>query len=91
MTSAFRSPIIVRPTATNDAFEVILTNVTRDACSRIASSDMGTGMRSVFVGANLAAVTEAQLTTRDGLGAYTAALANTTCNGPTRAIGWRFN
>ena len=96
LTSAFNGPVIVAASNTNQNFDVALNNVPRDACSRLASSDLGTGMMAVGVAAsdgtgalaNTAMV--ARLATNPNE-AYGAVAANAACAAPFNSLAWRFN
>lgn len=96
LTSAFQGPVVVVSSNNNQNFDVAMTNVPRDACSRLATADMGTGMLAVGVGANdptggtgIAAMSGR--VTSNPSQAYTAPGANAACATALNVIAWRFN
>jgi type II secretory pathway pseudopilin PulG len=91
--SPFRTPVTVRPGPGNSSFEIGFGGIPAAACNRLATSDLGTGMLSVYVlgtGTNIPSA--ANLDSRAGQGAYNAAGANTACaSASNNLIAWRFN
>ena len=96
LTSSFNGPVIVVSSNTDQNFDIAITNVPRDACNRLSTSDMGTGMLAVGVGANDPTgatgigVMAGRVATNPSM-AYTAAEANAACIGALNVVAWRFN
>lgn len=96
LTSAFLSPVLVRPAEANRQFQVTMTGIPRAECQRLAHFNMRDIIpeaMAVGVGADIAAAA-ARVESRlaSGLGQpYAAAEAATACKVHGNVLAWRFN
>ena len=96
ITSPFRGPVVIQSAPGDQNFEIALTNVDRNACIRMATTDLGTAMVSIGVAPNDATGVAGFTLTASRAGSnpnevYSLAAAATACSGVTNVVAWRFN
>lgn len=80
LTSSFRGPVTVASFNTDQNFQITLTNVPQQACNKMATTDLGTGMVDLTINGGTAVAARAM----------TPAEANANCSSNANSIVWTF-